>query len=339
MPYLVATTYFKLLKNDPLFLEMVRDSPNFFDDIDFKAPYVAGDKLDLIFDICAAHNVDSWLLSFANQASAAAHGPLGFAILCAPDLNTALNVMANYAQTRISDFSVKLNVEAKYAYLSVANNNDSQRNQRWLLEAAVFACFTLLEGILSQQIAQHAYINFSFPKPSYANQLEKLLGVRCQFNQKQTSIRFASSLCRMPSPLSDPDIHEINIQKCRKLKLLLQTNDNLVQHLQLTFDSFFATSAINKSPVSTLPSLDVIANDLNMSSRTLARHLELEQSSYKYELQKVRQRYAKKLLKETHLRVAQIAEILAYNETSNFVRAFKTWFDMPPSKWRKTLND
>ena len=338
MSYLVATTYFKLLSTDPSFLELA-DEPTLFDDVDFKAPYVDGQKLEQIFDICANNGVESWLLSFENKFSVAAHGPLGFAILCAPDLNTALKVMADYTQVRVSNFSVKLNIEEKYAYLAICNSSPSERSQRWLLETAVFACCALLEEVLSQQIAQHAHINFSFPKPSYAKELENLLGIECQYNQNETNIRFASSWCRMTSPLSDPDIHQINIQKCRKLKLALQTNDNIVQHLQLSLDSFFAASAINKSPLSDMPTLDSIADDLNLSRRTLARRLKAEDLSYKNELLLMRQKYAQQLLSETYLKIAQVAEILAYRETSNFVRAFKSWFDMPPSEWRRNFND
>ncbi len=339
MPYLVATTYFKLLKNDPLFLEMVRDSPNFFDDMDFKAPYVGGEKLEEAFNLGASKGVDSWLLTFKNTFSTAAHGPLGFAILCAPDLNTALQVMADYTQIRISNFSVELDIKSNYAYLRAHNSSPSKKNQQWLLELAMFSFFALLEQILTQQIAEQAHIDFSFPRPDYAQHLEDLLGVECQFNQPHTQIRFASSWCRMPAPLSDPEIHEINIQKCRKLKLLLNPSDSIVRHLQLSLDSFFAASTLNKSPIGELPTLDLIAQELAVSRRTLARRLAAEQSSYKHELQSMREKYAQQLLSNTHMKVAQIAEILAYQETSNFVRAFKTWFDVPPADWRRTLND
>ena len=339
MSYLVATTYFKLLRSDPSFIDLTKDELLVFDEIDFKAPYVSGDKLDELFDICSDRGVESWVLSFANRFSAASHGPLGFAILCAPSLDTALQLMADYAKIRVSNIEVTLTTEAKYAYINVECSNGSARNQRWLLEAAVYAGLALLKEVLSEQIVQHAQVNFSFAKPCYAMQLEQLLGVQCQFGQAKTNIRFASSWCRMPSPLSDTDIHEINIQKCRKLKLLLQSNDDVVQHLQLSFDSFFAASIINKSPIKQLPSLDILAKDLNISSRTLGRRLEIEGSSYKHELQLMRKKYAQQLLTKTHLRVAQIAEILAYQETSNFVRAFKNWFDMPPSEWRRNLND
>lgn len=339
MPYSISTTYFKILRADPRFIELAKDELAVFDQIDFSAPYICGEKIDQLFDICAAKGVDSWLLSFAGSLPIAAHGPLGFAILCAPDLNNALRLMQDYSQTRVSNIFVQLDIETKFAYLKVACTNQSLRNQRWLLECAIFASLALFKEVLSEQIVRLAQVNFSFKKPVYALELEQLLGVDCHFSQPETNIRFASSWCRMPSPLSDADIHKINIQKCRKLKLLLQSDNDVVQHLRLALDSFFAASIINKSPMNRLPTLDALANDLNISSRTLSRRIEIEQSSYKHELQFIRQKYARQLLSETNLKIAQIAEILAYQETSNFVRAFKKWFDVPPSEWRRNLND
>jgi AraC-like DNA-binding protein len=76
-----------------------------------------------------------------------------------------------------------------------------------------------------------------------------------------------------------------------------------------------------------------------MSERSLYRKLNLENSSYKSIYDDVRKSLTEDYLTETNLSINQIAELLGFNDASNFRRVFKRWFGMSPSQYIASLNN
>jgi AraC-like DNA-binding protein len=84
-----------------------------------------------------------------------------------------------------------------------------------------------------------------------------------------------------------------------------------------------------------VPTPDSIAQDLNMSYRTLRRKLSQQGTSFKAILGEVRMGLAGEYMKNTNLSTQEIAYLLGYSEASNFHRAFKLWFDQTPGEYRR----
>jgi len=83
-----------------------------------------------------------------------------------------------------------------------------------------------------------------------------------------------------------------------------------------------------------MPSMTMVASDLNMSVRTLRRSLEAEGTSFRAIDQAVRRQRAEELLAEDQLSLERIAEFLGYATSAAFVRAFKRWRGTTPGRWR-----
>jgi AraC-like DNA-binding protein len=78
-------------------------------------------------------------------------------------------------------------------------------------------------------------------------------------------------------------------------------------------------------------SIDDVAANFNLSSRTLQRKLREEGSSFKEIVDKVRKELALQYLKDKNNQIKDVAYSLGYNESSAFVRAFKRWTGTTPS--------
>ena len=78
-----------------------------------------------------------------------------------------------------------------------------------------------------------------------------------------------------------------------------------------------------------------VAESLNMSERTLRRHLEAESTSFRSICDEIRNLLSKEYLVATELTVADIAHLLNYAETVNFRRAFVRWNGVTPSEYRQ----
>jgi AraC-like DNA-binding protein len=78
-----------------------------------------------------------------------------------------------------------------------------------------------------------------------------------------------------------------------------------------------------------------VADRLHITERTLRRNLAAEATDYRSILDEVRNTLAKNYLAKTSLNVGEIADLLSYNETSNFHRAFQRWNSITPMDYRR----
>ena len=77
-----------------------------------------------------------------------------------------------------------------------------------------------------------------------------------------------------------------------------------------------------------------IAQQLDLSLRSLQRRLRAERTSYQQLLDETRLELALQYINRTQLSVSQIAPLLGFSDSSNFNRAFKRWLGLPPSRYR-----
>lgn len=331
----IATTYLKLLRSNNDLLKHL--SCKFGERLEglLESDFIHGDDINKVFTVAIEQGIDSWILEFGATISIGSHGPLGFAVLSAPDLQTALQVLMDYALIRSSTYRNELiQNENRLEFISIDQTDDPEIG-RWLIEADMLVTQNLIEAIIAHPLGDNAVITFAYPKPSYADELQTYYGIRCEFGAEQNSLSIPASWGEITSPLSDPASFSANLQKCRELKLQLTDHKDLAELTTVALNRFFEARINRESSTTNLPRLTQLASEHHCSPRTFARRLEEQGQSYKSLLEACRREYATRLLSQTHYSVADIAECLAYQETANFVRAFKTWFDIPPAAWRR----
>ena len=84
----------------------------------------------------------------------------------------------------------------------------------------------------------------------------------------------------------------------------------------------------------TLPRKETIANQLNMTARTLQRRLSDESTSFQALLNELRQELAEYYLLRTQLSVDEIGARLGFAEPRSFHRSFKQWTGRTPGQFR-----
>ncbi|MCJ1782622.1 helix-turn-helix transcriptional regulator [Mammaliicoccus sciuri] len=89
------------------------------------------------------------------------------------------------------------------------------------------------------------------------------------------------------------------------------------------------TSTIQSILFKLIPSgkftLEDIAKNIGLSTRTIQRNLSAENTTYKQQLQKVQKLMAINYIKNYHIEIDEVAYLIGYSETSSFLRAFKKW--------------
>lgn len=83
------------------------------------------------------------------------------------------------------------------------------------------------------------------------------------------------------------------------------------------------------------PTIENVARDLHMSSRTLQRRLQQSGSGFQKMLEEARHEMARYYLKNSKLELAEAAYLLGYEDANSFSRAFRGWEGVPPKHWRE----
>lgn len=77
-----------------------------------------------------------------------------------------------------------------------------------------------------------------------------------------------------------------------------------------------------------------VANALGMSTRTLARRLTAEDTTFYGVVEGYREAMAKKMLTDTDMQATEVAFALGYADASTFSSAFKRWVGQSPTQYR-----
>jgi AraC-like DNA-binding protein len=117
-------------------------------------------------------------------------------------------------------------------------------------------------------------------------------------------------------------------------ELLAKTCDDLLSEMQGAEGIVKEVAWVVTQNLEDGPSIEDVANHLNMSSRTLRRRLTEHDASYQRILQDVRCQIAIAYLRDTQMTVQDIATRVGFGDPANFRHAFKRWTGYPPSHYR-----
>jgi AraC-like DNA-binding protein len=122
--------------------------------------------------------------------------------------------------------------------------------------------------------------------------------------------------------------NELSFLAQRALRELKQENgdENFVERIRI---------AIQQKLTGRRPNVEDIADALHISSRTLQRRLQDQGSSFQRVLEEARHQLARHYLNNSVLELNEAAYLLGYQDGNSFVRAFRNWEGVPPSRWRE----
>ncbi len=336
--YTIATTYLKLLQNQPDLVDVLNNASKGEHSKWLDQDYVSSDDIEPILHAFANSGLDSLVMRLGSSLDSTTHGPLGFTVLSACDLRTALSIFCDYSCIRTTAYHSKLLETPNHLRIIAHDQTGSELVSRWMIEAGMQAAQRLVQNLMGHPLTNNALIRFAHPAPNYAEELESYFGIPCEFEADEHSFSIPASWGSIASPLADAGAYQTNLTICKELKHQLTQQGDVLASVKLRLDTFLFDCQAGKVTPSALPNLATIANELALSPRTLARRLEQQNSSYKVELELARRKQAAHLLLNTHLRIADIAYYLAYQEPANFIRAFKQWYESTPTKWRRSAS-
>jgi AraC-like DNA-binding protein len=169
-------------------------------------------------------------------------------------------------------------------------------------------------------------MKFQHTPPSYVDKYHRVFRVPLLFGQEKSAIVFEKAYLSMPNPNPQPYTKEILTRHADALDKGIEKNKLFQDKVR---------KIILKDLESGLVNLELIAKELNVSSRTVYRKLKNENITYKNLMINMKKQLAQSYLKETLFPINDISFKLGFSEASAFHRAFKRWFGTNPSQYRR----
>lgn len=253
------------------------------------------------------------------------YGIVGYAMMSAENLGQAIEFAMKYYRTGGPLFSLSFERQATTAAIVL--------EPLFVLETPVLRAATemLLSGfpsLVNQLLGKRVTpltVELAYSSAGLAGNYAATFECGVRFDAPQT--RYTIDSAELDSPVLQADANAMVLleQSCRTLLDELENKDSLrgrIRHLLLA------------SPGQSMHA-ERVAQQLNLSERTLRRHLSREGASFQQIVDEVRASMAMDYLRSTSLSTQQIAELVGFSEATNFRRAFLRWTGESPHQYRR----
>jgi len=266
-----------------------------------------------------------WLgLELGASAHAYSHGVVGYAAVASGSVRQALETVCRFAAIRTSAVRFELRNNPRGTRLHIVESFDLGNARMFMLEACMVIVERLLQA-LSVHGCDRLHYALPWPQPSWAGLYPRYLAGQATFGAPGLCIHLPDDLLDHPCVSADPDAFRSAQRECERKLLEGQPGRDLAGAVRL---SLLACDG-------DYPSAAQMAQRLNLSPRSLFRHLRRAGISFHALLDEVRCEQAQWQLQHGDDPVERIAERLGYRDTSNFSRTFRRWTGLTPSAWRE----
>lgn len=257
------------------------------------------------------------------------HNLVGYAILTSSNLEQALIYISKYFTLIIPSFrvsyfyhedqSMELVCEPAYEMDRLTLN--------FHLEAIAVALHCSIHELLEDRLIPYD-IFMSINEPLHIQRYQKLSKVKFHFNtlkQPSFKVRLSQKFLHQALRLADEETRRAIELKCQEQIYAIKNNMDLVLWLKQLLMS--STEAL---------SMQECAQLLNISTKTLQRHLKVKNMTFQQIKIDVAMQKAQHMLSQSNKSIFEIAEELDFASASNFSRSFKLYLGCSPSSFRKT---
>lgn len=270
---------------------------------------------------------DSIGLEYGKRLKFTAHGALSQAAISCDTLEQALAVLIKYFRVRFAYMSLSFFTEGDDAVIQLEIHYDIEALHRFNIEVVLASLMDVNYLLFGTQLLDGGRCLVDYPQPENVERYQYLFGGGITFSAGVNQLRFRKSFLGLPMSLSNPVARRVAEAQCeeemRQMEAAASVTDRVLRLLETTRDG-------------RLPSLEDVAQQMGVSSRTLRRQLSAEGAGFHSIRESVRHQRARELLlRHSTMSIDEIAEHLGYSDPSNFGRAFRKWEGVSPSAWRR----
>jgi len=249
-------------------------------------------------------------------------GLVGLLVKYSPDVEAALANLVRYFHLHAHGATLNLAVQGGTAILGYQIQEGGAGTNRQVGDGAIAGLFNILRELCgpgwkpTEVWAIHR-------KPRNIEPYQQYFKARLRFNAEQNAIVFHSSWLATPLPEVHSDVR----------RMVQKQIDALASRHRDDFPEQVRT-LLRAALLSGDARADRVASLLSIHPRTLNRRLNPYGLSYQTLLDNCRFEMAQQMLKDSDLKISEIALVLHYADARSFIQAFRRWCNTTPARWR-----
>jgi len=263
-------------------------------------------------------------LKAAREIQPGEYGALEYAARSAATWADALHTVARYMRLINDALRFSVHVEGEHAHIQLDSTINLPRASADFQSAAFF-----VSGIQiwppNFEAEYEAW--FAHPQPDDTREYEITFPRgRLRFSAPFNGFVAKREYLALPLHSADPNLHSVLRKHADALLAELPSAHRTTERVR---------DLIAKELAGGRPTLRHIARKVSMSERTLSRHLSDEGTTFKEQLDELRQRAARRYLSKSDLALSEIAFLLGFSQAAAFHRAFRRWTGQTPLEYRQ----
>jgi AraC-like DNA-binding protein len=249
------------------------------------------------------------------------HGALGLLAMTSGTLGDAVASAERFMQLRARDFRFVTRRAGSTFSLELQHDHPAE-TEVFLSEAMLMMLFTVARALVGQQLS--AQVEMPFAEPVHFRRFAHLYPGRVTFCADALRIHFPTAQLNLAVVTADSVMSRRIERECqRELAALRERSSALL-----------AVRRVLRSEQALYPSLEAMAERLELSTRTLKRKLSDQGTSYREVVDNLRRERALLWLRDPELPLERIAERLGYLDVASLHRSFRRWFGTTPGSVR-----
>jgi AraC-like DNA-binding protein len=252
---------------------------------------------------------------------------LGFATTAAPTFRAALGIVARYIGVVAEGCRFTVIDDPAHPGIRLGWEREGERSlgHRVANECAIAEAMHVARQILGARIAPLG-VAFRHAAPASIAAHVAFFEVRPRFGSSWEGLELPREvLDRIPKQANPPLAAWLERQMASALAARVAPATFAERVGQL----------VEQDLASGEPDLGRVARALGLSERSLRRHLQKDELSFRAIGESARRRRAESLLRAGHVTIDEVAFLTGYSETSAFARAFKRWSGETPGLFRR----
>ena len=261
----------------------------------------------------------------ANESDPRDNGLLAYTALSSKTFGEALKVVERYLH--VLNEAIDVTVEFSPREVTI-DYHISEARLATSRQAIEFGAANLVRSLrfLTNSRLRPAEVKFRHARGHEIAKFERFFGCPVHFDTRHNALTFSRRQLGLPIATADERLYGLLTSYCEEILARREDSSPDLRHRV----EKIITKLLCRGEAET----EVVAHELGMSVRTLARRLGDLEVSFAQILDELRHDLALRYLRDPNLSLSQIAFLLGYSELSAFSHAFRRWTRTTPGAWR-----